>query len=123
MSNSNKRNVAGTPTTQGHFHPRLSMRAAVSNTITEDALNLIQQQQNQFLSPRVIIPESLPLDSGNDLMENIIKYVGPDGLIKEPVDLNGYVDLMQYEVSPSRQVLLLKIIVATLESNPEISEK
>lgn len=120
MSNSNKRNSAGMPTSSGHFHPRLSMRAAASATISDDAINLIQQQQNMHLSQQTSNrnnPET------QDLMENLPKYVGPDGLIREPVDLEGYVGLMQFENSPSRQILLLKIIVATLDHNPPISEK
>lgn len=101
------------------FHPRLSMRAAVSNKIDEEALSLIQQHQNQQISSPSISASS----EGSGLMQNLTKYVGSDGLIKESADINEYAELMQCEVSSSHQLLLLKIIVATLKNNETFSTK
>lgn len=56
-------------------------------------------------------------------MQNLTKYVGSDGLIKESADINEYAELMQCEVSSSHQLLLLKIIVATLKNNETFSTK
>lgn len=108
------------------FHPRLSMRAAVSTKIDEDALNLIQQHQNQQISSPIRSPAvSLSSETlqGSDLIQNLTKYVGSDGLIKESVDIKEYAELMQCEVSSSHQLLLLKIIVATLKNNEAFSTK
>lgn len=103
------------------FHPRLSMRAAVSNKINEDALNAIQlQHQPQS-------PSSSPLhineNQGHDLIQNLTRYVGSDGLMKDSVDLQGYAELMQCEVSSPQQILLLKILVATLKSDSSMSTR
>ena len=99
------------------------MRAAVSSKIDEEALNLIQQHQNQQIpSPSIssASPESL---QGPGLMQNLTKYVGSDGLIKESAEIHEYAELMQCEVSSSHQILLLKIIVATLKSNSNFATK
>ena len=95
------------------FHPRLSMRSAVSAKINEDSLNLIEQRQNQ-ISPT-------PTDSfGGEFMSDITIFVGPDGIIKESTNLSEYAEFMQREVSSSQQVLLLKILVASINNNPEL---
>ena len=102
------------------------MRAAVSNKIDDDALSLIQQHQNQQISSPIRSPAtSLSSDNlqGPDLMQNLTKYVGPDGLIKDSADIKEYAELMQCEFSPSHQLLLLKIIVATIKSNEIFSAK
>lgn len=108
------------------FHPRLSMRAAVSTKIDEDALNHIQQHQNQQISSPICSPAvsfSSEALQGSDLIQNLTKYVGSDGLIKGSVDIKEYAELMQCEVSSSHQLLLLKIIVATLKNNEAFSTK
>lgn len=105
------------------FHPRLSMRAAVSNKIDEEALSLIQQHQNQQFSSPSLSATSSEGSQGSDLVQNLTKYVGSDGLIMESADINEYAELMQCEVSSSHQLLLLKIIVATLKNNENFSIK
>lgn len=109
------------------FHPRLSMRAAVSNKIDDEALNLIQKHQNEQMSSPIISPILSTTSSESvqepDLMQNLTRYVGPDGLINEFADLKEYAELMQCEASSSHQLLLLKIILATLKSKEDFSSK
>lgn len=98
------------------FHPRLSMRAAVSPKISEEALCAIEQRQKQ--------PSPAPLETISvEFMSEITNFVGPDGIIKKSIQLNDYAEFMQREVSPSQQILLLKIIVASINSDPELSDK
>ena len=104
------------------FHPRLSMRAAVSNKINEEALNSIQLQQ-QPQSPKSQKSLTNNEIQGNDLIQSLTRFVGSDGLMKDTVDLQGYAELMQYEVSSSHQILLLKILVATIKSDSSMSKK
>lgn len=104
------------------FHPRLSMRAAVSNKINEEALNAIQLQQ-QPESPKTQKLSGNNENQGNDLIQSLTRFVGSDGLMKDTVDLRGYAELMQCEVSASHQILLLKILVATLKSDSSMSKK
>ena len=106
------------------FHPRLSKRAFISSQITEDSDSVTHvQQQQQCTSTSTNTNEfELPLRC-EDLMANLTQCVGSNGLIKESVDIQNYAQLMQCETGPSQQILLLKIIVATLNSNPNISEK
>lgn len=106
------------------FHPRLSMRAAVSNKINEDALSAIQLQQQPSQSPKSPGSTSISNESqGNDLIQSLTRFVGSDGLMKESVDLQGYAELMQCEVGSSHQILFLKILVATLKSDSTMSTK
>lgn len=129
MSNSNKQQQqksSGTPTKTSlrelsEFHPRLSMRAAVSNKINEETLNAIQLQHQ----PQPPISSSSPINEnqGNDLIQNLTRFVGSDGLMKDSVDLQGYAELMQCEVSAPQQILLLKILVATLKSDSSMSAR
>lgn len=96
------------------LRPRLSMRAAAGNSkINEEALNSIQQPEQQQSSD----------EKGQDLIQSLTKYVGPDGLMKDSVDIVGYAELMQFEVSSSHQMLLLKILIATLKNDSSFSEK
>lgn len=140
MKNSNKFNqeTGKRPTTFSRtslkdlsdFHPRLSTRASFSSKITEDSDSLAlshqqqqQQQQQQSISTSTDTNEFDFQLRSEDLMANLTQYVGSDGLIKESVDIKNYAQLMQCETGPSQQILLLKIIVATLNSYPNISEK
>lgn len=94
------------------LRPRLSMRAAAGNAkINEEALNLIQQQQQPYE------------DHGQDLIQSLTQFVGPDGLMKNSVDILGYAELMQCEVSSSHQMLLLKILIATLKNDSSFSQR
>lgn len=104
------------------FHPRLSMRAAVSNKINEEALNAIQLQQ-QPQSPKAQKLTGNNENQGNNLIQSLTRFVGSDGLMKDTVDLQGYAELMQCEVSASHQILLLKILVATLKSDSSMSKR
>lgn len=132
MKNSNKFNqeTEKRPTTSSRtslkdlsdFQPRLSMRASLTSKINEDSLDLIQQRQNISPPTTSISTNEFPFNSEN-LMTNLTQFVGSDGLIKESVEFQNYAQLMQSEAGPSQQILLLKIIVATLNSNPNIAEK
>ena len=104
------------------FHPRLSMSATVSNKINEEAQDAIQLQQ-QSQSPKLQSASLSDLNQGNDLILSLTRFVGPDGLMKEDVDLEGFAELMQCEVSPSHQTLLLKILVATIKSDSSMSNR
>lgn len=104
------------------FHPRLSTRAAVSNKINEEALDSIQFQQQPQL-PKSQKSAMNNENQGNDLIQSLTRFVGSDGLMKDIVDLQGYAELMQCEVSSSHQILLLKIIVATIKSDSSMSTR
>ena len=129
MSNYNKQQQqksSETPTKTSlkklsEFHPRLSMRSAVSNIINEDALNAIQlkHQPKSSNTPTMLINEN----QGHDLIQNLTLYVGSDGLMKDSIDLQGYAELMQCEVSASQQILFLKILVATLQTDLSMSTR
>jgi hypothetical protein len=130
MSNltNKKQNQQGAPTKTSlrelsEFHPRLSMRAAVSNKINEEALNSIQLKQ-QPQSPKSQKSSTINNENqGNDLIQSLTSFVGSDGLMKDTIDLQGYAELMQCEVSSSHQILLLKILVATIKSDSSLSKK
>jgi hypothetical protein len=130
MSNltNKQQNQQGAPTKTSlrelsEFHPRLSMRAAVSNKINEEALNSIQLQQ-QPQSPKSQKSSTINNENqGNDLIQSLTCFVGSDGLMKDTIDLQGYAELMQCEVSSSHQILLLKILVATIKSDSSLSKK
>lgn len=117
MVNTNKLQKDGygalsSKTSVSDLRPRLSMKAASGNNkINPDALNSIQKQQQ------------LNDDEGQDLIQSLTEYVGPDGLMKDSVDVLGYAELMQCEFSSSHQILLLKIIVATLKNDSSFSQK
>ncbi len=62
-------------------------------------------------------------DSSASTIELLQKYVGGDGLLNEDADLFSYAQIMKREQHFGQQLLLLKILVASLNSNNVLASR
>lgn len=60
-------------------------------------------------------------DSSASTIELLRKYVGSDGLLIDNADLHSYSGIMEREQQFGQQLLLLKILVASLNSNDDLA--
>jgi hypothetical protein len=68
-------------------------------------------------------PSDCLAGSSASTIELLRKYVGNDGLLIKTVELVGYAQIMRNENIYEQQLLLLKILVASLNNNDDLAAR